>query len=197
MTNLDRLINDEYDYLLGVARNIVGRGSNMIKEDATDLLHHCFVLFNNRPDILQKPVAEIKKMLIITMRNQWWWDDSFKKSHGIKEIEVLNPEHLLFDFEWEKNTEIMHEDVPDNFKSLVKHLFDIGLTQKQIEKVIAIYVVHPQLDLPEKLLFELYFIEGKSIRQISEEKKVSNRFVFETLKKLKEKLRVECDKIIK
>lgn len=197
---MNEFFEKRYQYLYGAAINICNKNMEMSKE----LLSHCIELVYNNPgkDMISSLEKEDDRNTIRVftriMSNQWrWYNSTFRKESCKETLLTEYQEELLCD-EGEQEQEILLDSESTNHstKMYLQDLMSQGLSQSQARKMIVIQNVVSKLPKHERIIYELYFVQGKSGRDISKEfsKKIKMpvNSVYAIITSIKNKIKAEC-----
>jgi hypothetical protein len=129
------------------------------------------------------------KFLQTWMKNNVRWQNSdFNKSIGVNK----------FDDEWEIQSEtfeepyeILAEDLPDDVKEFIVDL-DRRFTEIEVRQIIVIRKIYLTLPSHERVLYDLYFTQMLSLRQVAKKLQLPLSAVHNMVTDLKKKIKERC-----
>jgi DNA-directed RNA polymerase specialized sigma24 family protein len=164
--------------------------------DSDELLSFLFIhIYENIDDMKKYTEINFNAFVRMFIHNQWYWSNSdFRRSrrHLHKQIDIVDrlddittDSYSYQDTSWEG----VSFNAPDNVKLYVTELFDKGLGEESIKKVCAALMSRTLLPYHQQSLFDFYFIDGLTTREISNICKIPTTSVHYMLKDLKEKVK--------
>ena len=198
--------------------------SKNIKVDSGELLSFLTLfIYENISQMERYSQEEFSNFCTVYLNSQWTWRNSeFRRSlrdiHKGKDVmrdfnndnnnnsekenygqsfhsEIFNP-ILKLNESQEDSWENISMDAPERIKTYVKELYNQGIRDHALMKVCAALMTREMLEFHEKSLFDLYFIEDMTTRQIAERCKIPTTAVHHLLKDMKNKIRYNVQKMI-
>lgn len=175
------------------------------KSDADELLSFLFLyLYENINRMIDYNEKQVYNFCTMFLNSQWVWKDSefrcsrrniHKKKDVIDYMEdsVVGDSYSYQDHYWEN----VSEKTPENIKNYVQELCNQGMSNDHIKKVCASLMSRELLEYHEQSLFDLYFIDNLSTREIADRCKIPNTSVHLMLVDLKKKIRLSAEDMIK
>lgn len=155
-----------------------------VKVDSHELISHYYIyLTENWYKIESISQEEKLKFTNYWLKNNARWSNSeFNRTRKISYDEIENwdePEDNLIEVRCESDREDINNWLVDLFKN---HC------ESDVERLVLLREIYLELQLHEKVLWDLYFTNMMSMRDISDKIRIPLSSVFEMIKKLKEKI---------
>ena len=182
----------------GVARNIVSskkKPSKNVKEDASDLL--CYTvehICSRREKYSAMTESQLEGNFVSFMRNQYNWNNCTSNNSFLKQIKMVNEGNPDVNYDCQEfeafiNVEISAEEIPDLVKPYILDLINAGYSNEQINKILSCKDSYRSLNVSEQSLYDLYFLQGCSMRDISSIAKIPLSSIARMLDVVKSKLK--------
>jgi hypothetical protein len=178
-----------------VAYNIVAKRTKNRHEEAHDLLSLSLeYALSQRERYIDKPDKEIGLMLRSIMSNKFRWTDSdFNKQKMLLSNNAIeaNDRLRIADKTVSISLIIDSETMPSNFKQFIKDNM-MNYTEDQVHKIVATKIAYLQLTKTEKILFDKYFVQNMTMRDVAQNTTLPLCSIFKNITSLKEKIRELC-----
>lgn len=178
---INNLITNRYDYLEGVASNILFKYFYPQSKSSEIISELYLYMMNNKEKLISYIERETLEGFCVTwIQTQIRYPNSpFNRKNAIHEGEFV--EDVIND--------IVSEELYDN-----EYENDLAsyLTESQIEDIRSINNILHHLSQSEKILYDLYFVKMMTLREIAAYSsiKISYMTIYGMVKKLKEKIKL-------
>ncbi len=194
--NGGQFLEDNYKELTTMSKRWGG-------SDWSELLSYYTIWLNKNWFVKMNPIPHVDQMRFSQSwlkNNSKWWNSEFNKlravnnnagtreeddEFGFDESQIVDDDER---FEYNDMIELNAEPLPDDIKSWIIDIHS-NFSEVESEKIIKIRSIYLQLPTHEKVLYDLYFTNMLTMRQIGHKLDLPLTSVFMMINELKEKIK--------